>query len=120
MSILIREELYEIVITVTRIIVQRSTRLHRVCNVTWRARLCSLSRKGLLQKLRFLINHLDLRMIVRCFNRGLFADDPDILSIGYNEIVRRGLRDTVYVEAVVKKYEDLYGKLPSKARSTIA
>lgn len=70
----------------------------------------NLSRKGLLQKLRFLINHLDLRTIVKCFDRGLFGDDPDILFIGYNEIVRRGVRDTMYVQAVVKKYEDLRGK----------
>ncbi|XP_071632242.1 adenosine deaminase acting on RNA isoform X3 [Temnothorax longispinosus] len=101
------QDLYEIVITITRIAVQRSTRLYRVCNVTWRAQLCSLPRRGLLQKLRYLINHLDLRTIVKCFNRGLFADDPDILYIGYNEIVRRGVRDSLYVEAVVKKYENL-------------
>jgi len=105
MSKLVRKDLYEIVIMVTRIVVQRSTRLYHVCNVTWRARLHQLSRKGLLKKLTLLINHLDLRMIVKCFNRKLFADDPDILSIGYNEIVRRGVRDTVYVEAIVKKYE---------------
>ncbi|XP_024889204.1 uncharacterized protein LOC112465705 [Temnothorax curvispinosus] len=104
------QDLYEIVITITRIAVQRSTRLYRVCNVTWRAQLCSLPRRGLLQKLRYLINHLDLRTIVKCFNRGLFADDPDILYIGYNEIVRRGVRDSLYVEAVVKKYENLQGK----------
>ncbi|XP_071555235.1 adenosine deaminase acting on RNA isoform X1 [Temnothorax nylanderi] len=103
---LVRQDLYEIVITITRIAVQRSTRLYRVCNVTWRAQLCSLPRRGLLQKLRYLINHLDLRTIVKCFNRGLFADDPDILYIGYNEIVRRGVRDSLYVEAVVKKYEN--------------
>jgi len=106
MNILVREDLYEVVITITRIIVQRSVRLHRVCNASWRTHLCSLSRKGLLQKLRYLINHLDLRTIVKCFNRGLFADDPDILSIAYNEIVRRGLRDATYVEAIVKKYEN--------------
>ncbi|KYN43965.1 hypothetical protein ALC56_01503 [Trachymyrmex septentrionalis] len=110
MSKLVRKDLYEIVIMVTRIVVQRSTRLYHVCNVTWRARLHQLSRKGLLKKLKLLINHLDLRMIVKCFNRKLFADDPDILSIGYNEIVRRGVRDTVYVETIVKKYEILHSK----------
>ncbi|XP_039313773.1 double-stranded RNA-specific editase Adar isoform X1 [Solenopsis invicta] len=107
MSILVREDLYEIVIVVTRLIVKRSTRLHRVCNVTWRAGLCNLSRKGLLQKLRFLINHLDLRTMVRCFDRGLFANDPDIIAIGYKEIVQRGVRDAVYVEAIVRKYENV-------------
>lgn len=115
MSRLTRNDLYEVVIMLTRIVVQRSTRLYRECNVTWRAQLCSLSRKGLLLKLRYLINHLDLRMIIKCFNRGLFADDPDILFIGYNEIVRRGVRDTMYVEALVKKYETLRGKWKSSS-----
>lgn len=58
-------------------------------------------------------------MIVRCFKRGLFADDPDILSIGYNEIVRRGVRDVAYVEVIVKKYENLYGKMLSNVYKTI-
>jgi len=89
---------------------QRSVHLYQVCNASWRTHLRSLSRKGLLQKLRYLINHLDLRIIVKCFNRGLFADDPDILSIAYNEIVRRGLRDATYVEAIMKKHEELHGK----------
>lgn len=105
-----KKDLYKIVMMMTRILVQRSSRLYRVCNVMWRSRLRSLSRKGLLKKLRFLINHMDLRTIVKCFNRGLFADDPDIICVGYNEIVRRRLHNTVYVEAIVNKYKKLYGK----------
>lgn len=107
-----REDLHEVVILLTRIVLRRSTHVcvHRVCDVTWRAHLCYLSRGGLLRKVRYLINHLDLRMIVRCFDRGLFADDPDILQIAYREIVRRGVRDAAYVEALVKKYEHLRGE----------
>ncbi|XP_070511692.1 adenosine deaminase acting on RNA isoform X2 [Cardiocondyla obscurior] len=104
MSTLARQDLYEIVITLMRITVQRSMRIQRVCNVTWRARLTRLSRKSLLQKLRYFINHLDLRTIVKCFNHGLFAGDPDILFILYTEIVQRGVHDAMYVEAVVKSY----------------
>lgn len=114
MSILSQEELYEVVITLTRITVQRSTRLDRVCNVKWRKHLRNLSCEGLLCKLRFLVNHLDLRTIVKCFDRGFFANDPDILSIVYDEIVQRGLRDAMYVEAIVKKYEKLFSKYTSK------
>lgn len=112
MSRLTWKNLHGVVILLTRIVLQRSTHVcvHRVCGVTWRARLYGLSRVGLLRKLRYLINHLDLRMIVKCFNRGLFADDPDILHIAYGEVVRRGVRDTAYVEALVKKYEYLRGK----------
>lgn len=110
MSKLVWQDLYEIVITVTRITVPRSLHIYRVCDFTWRARLYRLSRQGLLQKLRFLINHLDLRTIVKCFKQGLFADDPDILFIGYDEIVRRGVRDMMYVKAVVQKYENWRGK----------
>lgn len=112
MSALTRENLYEVVILLTRIVLRRSTHVyvHRVCDVTRRARLCHLSREGLLAKARYLINHLDLRMIVRCFDRGLFADDPDILHIAYREIARRGVRDVAYVEALVKRYRQLRGK----------
>ncbi|XP_011644967.1 double-stranded RNA-specific editase Adar isoform X2 [Pogonomyrmex barbatus] len=101
------KDLYEIVITITRMIAQRSAHLHRVCNVRWRANLASLPRRGLLQKLQFLINHMSLRMIVKCFNYSLFADDPDIFAIIYNEITRRGMRDAAYVEAIVRKCEDM-------------
>lgn len=105
-----RADLYEIVITVTRILVQRSQSLHRVCDSAWRSRLCTLSRKGLLKKLRFLINHADLRTIVKCFNRGIFADDPGIICIVYDEIVLRGLHNTVYVEGIVRQYKRYYRK----------
>ncbi|EZA47690.1 hypothetical protein X777_15438 [Ooceraea biroi] len=107
-----KTELYEIVFTVTRILMQRSPHLSRMCNVTWRSRLQSLSRNGLLRKLQFLINHSDLRTIVKCFNRRLFANDPDILCILYNEIVRRGLQDAVYVENISRTYMKLSGNVP--------
>lgn len=101
-------ELYEIVITVTRILVQRSLHFSRMCDAAWRYRLRNLSRKDLLKKLQFLINHLDLRTIKKCFNRGLFSD-LDILRITYNEIVRRGVQNTFYVEPIIKVYK-LCGK----------
>ncbi|KAH0949871.1 hypothetical protein HN011_001994 [Eciton burchellii] len=105
-----RMELYEIVMMVTRMSVQRSPRLYRMCNTAWRSRLQDLSRFGLLKKLQFLINHSNLRMIVKCFNQRLFANDPDILCVLYNEIVQRGLQDTVYVEDIIETYRRLDGK----------
>lgn len=105
-----RSELHEIVITVTRILMQRSPRLYRVCTVSWRVGLQSLSRIGLLKKLRFLINQSGLRTLVKCFNRKLFPEDPDILRILYNEIVQRGLQDTLYVEDIIILYKKLVGK----------
>lgn len=55
-----------------------------------------LSQAILFKKLRFLINHAHLRVIVKCYNQGLFANDNDVLHVVYNEIVQRGLRDTPY------------------------
>lgn len=105
-----KSDLYVIVITLTRILIQRSAHLRRVCNNTWRRRLRNLSRVFLLRKLQFLINHAHLRIIVKCYNQGLFTNDRDILRIIYNEIVQRGLRDKPYYKIIVNRYEEQHGK----------
>lgn len=107
MSILRENNLYEVVITITRILVKRSLRLYKVCDFAWRSRLRGLSRKALLKKLRFLLNHSDLRTIVRCFNQGVFIGGTDILCVVYDEIVLRGLHNTAYVENIVAEYKRL-------------
>lgn len=108
-TIKIRENIYNIIIKLTRILIQRSSSVRRVCNRVWRLRLPTLSAASLLKKLRFLINKSDLRTIVRCFNHGIFTDDPDVICLVRNEIVSRGLGHTVYVQNIIKQYNIYYG-----------
>lgn len=101
-----KEDLHEIVYTVTRILIKRTPHFSKICNLEWRVRLRALKRNGLLRKFRFLINHLDLRTIVKCFNAGLLSTDCDILCILYDELVLRGVANEIYVKCIVNKYRE--------------
>ncbi|XP_039309882.1 uncharacterized protein LOC120358725 [Solenopsis invicta] len=98
--------LREIIIKVQSVLIPRSSYLRRVCNRAWCTHLRSDSRQTLFKKFKFLINHTTLRNIIKCFNRGLFSGDRDILYIIYNEIVRRGLHNTAYVKNIVSRYDE--------------
>lgn len=102
--------LREIIIKVQSVLIPRSSYLRRVCNRAWCTHLRSDSRQTLLKKFKFLINHTTLRNIIKCFNRGLFSGDRDILHIIYNEIVRRGLHNTAYVKNIVSRYDERRSK----------
>jgi len=102
--------LHEIITNVQRVLIPHSPYLRRVCNSVWRSRLRNLSRKVLLKKFKFLVSHSILRIIIKCFNRGLFGNDRDIFYIVYNEIVQRGLQNTMYVQNIMDRYNDYRGK----------
>lgn len=102
--------LLDIITKVQRVLITRSPYLRRVCNSVWCARLQNLPRKALLKKFKFLINHSALHTIIKCFNRGLFANDRDILHIVYDEIMQRGLQNTAYVQNIVNRYTEQRGK----------
>jgi len=67
----------------------------------------NLSRKTLLKNfiIKFLISHSILRIIVKCFNRGLFIN-RDNFHIVYNKIMKHGLQNTAYIQNIMIKYNE--------------
>lgn len=101
--------LHIIAIKLLSVLIQRSPYLRSVCTSTWRRRLRKLDRTSLLKKLKFLINHADARILVKCHNKDLF-NDPDVHRIVYEEIVQRGLREADYVKDIINSYTERRGK----------